>query len=57
MIIYLGVTQLKYAFLFNRRERKVNRKVTQRYILKLCDLCGNFAPFAVHFYDAETPTA
>ncbi len=33
---------MKYAFLFNRRERKVNRKVTQRYILKLCDLCGSF---------------
>ncbi len=26
---------MKYAFLFNR-------KVTQRYILKLCVLCGSF---------------
>jgi len=48
---------LKYAFLFNRKERKGFRKVTQRYILKLCELGGNFAPFAVHFSDAETPTA
>jgi len=31
----LGVTQLNPAF-FNRKDRKVNRKVTQRYILKLC---------------------
>ncbi len=41
---------MKYAFLFNR-------KVTQRYILKLCALCGNFAIFAVHFYDAEIPNS
>jgi len=30
---------------------------SQSNALKLCDLCGNFAPFAVHFSDAETPTA
>jgi len=44
-------------FLFNRKDRKDFRKVTQRYILKLCDICGNSALSAVHFYDAETPTA
>jgi len=33
---------LQYAFLFNRKERKGFRKVTQRYILKLCALCGSF---------------
>jgi len=45
----LEVTQLKYTFLFYRRERKGKRKVPQRYVLKLCDLCGNSALFAVHF--------
>jgi len=34
--------QLSFTFLFNRKDRKVNRKVAQRYILKLCDLCGSF---------------
>jgi len=46
--IKIEVTQLKYTFLFYRKERKGKRKVPQRYILRLCALCGSF-------YNVEIP--
>ncbi len=40
---------MKYVFLFNRKERKGKRKVPQRYILKLCDLCGELCDLCGSF--------
>jgi len=48
---------VKYAFLFYRKERKGKRKVTQRYILKLCALCGELCALCGSVYDAEISNA
>ncbi|OQX10650.1 MAG: hypothetical protein BWK80_45540 [Desulfobacteraceae bacterium IS3] len=37
MLTGLGLTQLKFAFFLTAKFRKGNRKVSQRYILKLCE--------------------
>jgi len=53
VVIYRSYAVESCFFYLTAEFRKVNRKVTQRYILKLCDLCGNSAPFAVYFSDKE----
>jgi len=50
VVIYRSYAVEFLLFLFNRR---VSQSKPQRYILKLCDLCGNSAPFAVYFSDKE----